>query len=151
MGDALTYPDTHYFIARKTLKDLRNFTRPSIHEVFNHWGIHNGYYKFNGQDNYYDLYNGSKVYLLEAKHMPSDPDYTRFGSMQMTRGWIEEAGEFEESAKNNLQASIGRWKNDVYNISPKLLQTCNPSKNYLYREYYKPFKDGSLEDWKRFV
>jgi hypothetical protein len=69
----------------------------------------------------------------------------------MTRGWIEEAGEFEEAAKNNLMASIGRWKNDVYNLSPKLLQTCNPSKNYLYKGYYKKNKEGKLEDWRTFI
>ncbi len=59
--------------------------------------------------------------------------------------------EFEEAAKNNLGASIGRWKNDVYKLAPKLLQTCNPSKNYLYREYYRKHRDGILEGWKRFV
>lgn len=150
-GDALIYPETHYFIARKHLNDLRKYTRPSIHEVFNNWGLTNNYYKFNGQDSFYELYNGSKVFLLDAKYLPSDPHYYRFGSMQMTRGWIEEAGEFEEAAKNNLQASIGRWKNDLYNLPPKLLQTCNPSKNYLYRDYYKLFKEGKLPDWKKFI
>lgn len=150
-GDAYIYPETHYFIARKNLNDLRKFTRPSIHEVFNNWGITDKYYKFNGQDNYYELYNKSKVFLLDAKYLPSDPDYYRFGSMQMTRGWIEEAGEFEEKAKNNLQASLGRWKNEFYNLKPKLLQTCNPSKNYLYRDYYKPSKEGKLPEWKKFI
>jgi phage terminase large subunit len=150
-GDALTYPGTHYFIARKKLNDLRKHTIPSIHEVFNHWGLGKEYYVYNGQDNLFKLYNGSVVYLLEAKLLPSDPLFYRFGSMQMTRGWIEEAGEFEVAAKNNLAASIGRWKNDVYGIRGKLLQTCNPSKNYLYRDYYKRFRDGSIEDWKKFV
>lgn len=150
-GDALTYPGTHYFIARKKLNDLRKFTIPSIYEVFQHWGLTSDYYKFNAQDNVFTLYNGSKVFLMEAKYQPGDPLYMRFGSMQMTRGFIEEAGEFDSAAKNNLAASIGRWKNDDYNIRGKLLQTCNPSKNYLYRDYYKKHRDGILEQWKRFV
>jgi phage terminase large subunit len=150
-GDALIYPETHYFIARKTLTDLRKFTIPSIHEVFNLWGLTKDYYKYNGQDNFFQLYNNSKVFLIDAKYLPSDPNYMRFGSMQMTRGWIEEAGEFEEECKNNLQASIGRWKNDEYNLYPKLLQTCNPSKNYLYREYYQKNKEGILEQHKKFI
>lgn len=150
-GDALIYPNTHYFIARKKLNDLRKFTIPTIHEVFGIWGVHQKYYKYNGQDNMYQLYNGSKVFLLEAKYLPSDPHYMRFGSMQMTRGWIEEAGEFETDAKQNLQASIGRWKNDEYNLVGKLLQTCNPSKNYLYKDYYKKHKANELEEYKRFV
>jgi len=150
-GDAFIYPGTHYFIARKKLNDLRKFTRPSIHEVFNHWDISDLMWKYNGQDNYYELHNGSKVFFLEANYQPSDPLYERFGSMQMTRGWIEEAGEFEEAAKNNLAASVGRWRNDEYGLIRKLLQTCNPAKNYLYRDYYKKFHRNSLESHKRFI
>lgn len=150
-GDGFTYPETHYFIARKKLNDIRKFTIPSIYEVFEKWKVSQKYYKYNGQDNYFELYNKSKVFLLDAKYLPSDPLYYRFGSMQMTRGWIEEAGEFEEEATNNLAASIGRWKNDVYNLPGKLLQTCNPSKNYLYKKYYKPFKQGTLEPYKKFI
>jgi hypothetical protein len=150
-GSGLIYPETHWFIARKKLNDLRKFTIPSIHEVFGHWKLNDNYYNYNGQDNYFDLYNKSRVYLLDAKYLPSDPLYQRFGSMQMTGGWIEEAGEFESASKQNLQASIGRWKNDVYGITGTLLQTCNPSHNYLYREYYKPFKEGALPDYRKFI
>lgn len=151
-GDALLYPGTHYFIARKELNDLRKFTIPSIYEVFHDLGLDSTIYlKWHGQDNFFELPNGSKVFLIAAKYLPGDPLYERFGSMQMTRGWIEEAGEFSPLAKANLQASIGRWKNDDYNLVPKLLQTCNPSKNYLYLDYYKPHRDGILESWKRFI
>lgn len=150
-GDAFMYPDTQYFIARKKLSDLIKFTIPSIHEVFQHWNLHEGYWNYNGQQNFFTLHNNSKVFLLDAKHMPSDPLYMRFGSMQMTKGWIEEAGEFEEEAKNNLSASVGRWKNEKYNIRGKILETCNPSKNYLYREGYKKHKNGTLESHKKFI
>lgn len=151
-GDALIYPGTAYFIARKKLNDLRKFTMPSIDEVFTHWKIKKeDYVKFNGQDNYFTCYNDSKIYLLEVAYAPQDPDYYRFGSMQFTRGWCEETGEWVEAAKNNLMAAVGRWKNEEYGLKPKLLQTCNPSKNYLYREYYKKWKTGTLEPWKKFI
>lgn len=150
-GDAFLYPETHYFIARNQLNDLRRFTIPSIMEVFGLWGIDRSLWRINGQDNYFELYNQSRVYLLDAKHMPSDPLYQRFGSMQMTRGWIEEAGEFDINAKQNLQASIGRWKNKEHGLTPKLLQTCNPAKNYLYTDYYRKWKDGELEGHKKFI
>lgn len=150
-GDAFIYPETFYFIARKKLNDLRKFTIPTIFEVFGHWGLNEKYYNYDGKDSFFELYNGSKVFLIDASYAPSDPLYMRFGSMQMTRGWIEEAGEFEEAAKNNLGASIGRWKNDTYKLPPKLLQTCNPAKNYLYREYYRKHKEGALEPWKAFI
>ena len=31
------------------------------------------------------------------------------------------------------------------------MQTCNPSKNYLYRDYYKPFKAVELKEWRKFI
>lgn len=150
-GDALMYPGTHYFIARDSLTDLRKYTIPSIYEVFEFWGLGPKYMTYNGQDNFFKLHNESKVFLLDAAYQPRDPFFHRFGSMQMTRGWIEEAGEFKEAAKNNLAASIGRWKNKDYNLAPKLLQTCNPSKNYLYTEYYKKHREGKLEPHKCFI
>lgn len=151
-GDALIYPGTYYFIARKKLNDLRKFTIPSINECFEDWGIDiHKYAKFNGNDNFYTIHNESRVYLLEVAFMPSDEKYMRFGSMQFTRGWGEEVGEWDEAAKNNLQAAVGRWKNDIYNLKPKFLQTCNPAKNYLYRDYYKPWRNGTLDPWKRFI
>lgn len=151
LGSALTYPNTFYFIARKQLKDIVRFTIPSIEEVLGIWEIPKGWYKYQGMNHYYEFRNGSRVYLIDAKHLPSDPMYERFGSMQMTQGWIEEAGEFTRDAKANLGASIGRWNNDVYNIAPKLLMTCNPSHNFLYSDYYRPYRDGELPAWVAFV
>lgn len=151
-GDALTYPETFYFIARQKLNDLRKYTIPSIHEGFKHWGLDiKRYAHFNGQDNYFSLHNGSRVYLLEAAYLPSDEYFERFGSMQMTRGWIEEGGEVVAQAKTNLWIACGRWNNDKYNLIPKLLITCNPKRNWLYTDFYKPYTAGTLERSKAFV
>jgi phage terminase large subunit len=153
-GSGFMYPKTHWFISRRELNDLRKYTIPSIHEVITDtWGLDQRYFKFNGQDNYFSLYNNSRVYLLEAARKPSDPDYARFGSMQMTGGWIEEGGEkgFEADAKANLSASVGRWKNDTYRIIGKLLITCNPSKNYLYPQFYLANKRGEVPAFRKFV
>lgn len=151
-GDALTFPETHYFIARAELIDLRKFTIPTVHEVFSNWGIKlEDYAQYNGMDNVFNLKNGSKVFLLSCKPMPSDPLFERFGSMQMTRGMIEEGGEISEDAKANLWLSIGRWKNDVYNLKKKLLITANPKKGWMKREFVDPYKDGTLPPSKKFV
>lgn len=151
-GDALMYPETHYFIARRELNDLRKFTIPTIHEVFHTWGLDiKKYAPYNGQDNFFRLYNGSVVYLIACKDEPSDPMFERFGSMQMTRGWIEEAGEVAEAARNNLWLSIGRWKNDVYKLKKKMLDTANPKKGHLKRDFVDPFNAGILSPARRYV
>lgn len=150
-GDALIYPETFYFIARKKLNDLRRFTIPSIHEVLRDFNVPDTMFKYNGQDNFFEMYNKSKVFLLDARYLPSDPEYQRFGSMQMTRGMIEEAGEFEFDSYSSLAISIGRWKNDVYGLRGKLLGTMNPSKNFVKRMVYDKWKKGDLEDRIKFI
>ena len=49
-NDALIYPDTHYFIARQELIDLRKYTVPTIEEVIKNLGLKiENYVKFYGQ------------------------------------------------------------------------------------------------------
>ncbi len=151
-GDALIYPDTHYFIARAELTDLRKFTIPTIHEVFKNWNLKiDDYAAFNGQDNCFNLKNGSKVFLLACKEIPSDPLFERFGSMQMTRGWIEEGGEIAEAAKSNLWLSIGRWKNQEYKLKKKLLITANPKKGWMKRDFIDLWKENLLPHSRKFI
>lgn len=152
-GDALIYPETHFFIARQELIDLRKFTIPTVHEVFKK-GFQleiDDYAGYNGQDNYFQLHNDSRVYLIACKEQPSDPLYERFGSMQMTRGWIEEGGEIVENAKSNLWLSIGRWKNDEYNLKKKLLITANPKKGWMKRDFVDPWKQNVLAKSRVFI
>lgn len=150
--DALVYPETMYFIARETLADLRKYTIPTINEVFQKWKLDiSKYAPYNGQDNFFKCYNGSRVHLIECRATPSDPLFERFGSMQMTRGWIEEVGEVAELAKINLGLSLGRWKNDQYKLVRKLLMTCNPKKNWLKYNYIDPFVKGELPETKKVI
>lgn len=151
-GDALIYPKTQYFIARQELTDLNGFTLPSIHEVFEKWGLtFSDWCSYNGQSHIFNLYNDSQVHFIACKPTPADPMYERFGSMQMTRGWIEEGGEVVEAAKANLFLSIGRWKNDEYNLAAKLLITANPKKGWMKREFIDPWKRGYMAPQKKFV
>lgn len=151
-ADALTYPETHYFIARAELNDLRKYTIPSIYEVFAKWGLKvEDYMAFNGQDSVFNLKNGSKVFLLSCKATPQDPLFERFGSMQNTRGWIEEGGEVAEAAKDNLWLSVGRWKNDEYGLKKKLLITANPKKGWMKREFVDPYNEKTLAPSKAYI
>jgi len=156
-GDALTYPNTSYAIGRSALNDLRKYTRPSIDKVFREvYRLNIEYYApFNGQDNVYNLYNGSKVYLVPMEETPTDiaDNYQRFGSMELTRAWVEEAGEHgvTEKGVNALFARCGRQNNDKYGLRAKGLITFNPSKNFLYHTYYLPYRNGTLPPHMSFI
>lgn len=152
VGDALIYPDTHYFIARKELIDLRLHTMPTISLVFKNFGLdQQKYAPYNGTDHCYNFANGSKIFLIACRDEPSDPLFERFGSMQMTRGWIEEGGEVPEKAKDNLWLSIGRWNNEKYGLKKKLLITANPKKGWMKRDFVDPMKVGRLAPSRRYI
>jgi len=148
---ALIYPETQWFVAREELNDLRKWTLPTFNEVAYNIGLERKDYKFNGQDNFFEYYNGSKIYLIAAKKIPSDEYFERFGSMQNTGGWIEEGGEIDEMAYANLKLSIGRCKNKEYGIPFKLLITANPKKNWMYNNIIKPLEAGTLESNIKYI
>lgn len=151
-ASAIMYPRTFYYVCRASLTSLRRYTIPTILEVFKGWDITKNDYKFNGQDNYFELYNGSRVYLVEASYQPSDPLYTRLASSFFTRGFIEEANEIDIKAKSQLMASTGRHLNDLYDFPSKVIMVCNPDPNsFLYGQFYKPYVDGTLEPFRRYL
>lgn len=101
-------------------------------------------WKLNGQYNYIEFANGSRIDLLDLKFQPSDPLYERFGSLEYTGGWIEEAGEVHFMAFDVLKSRVGRHLNKDLDLPSKILITCNPKKNWLYQIVYKPFKENKL-------
>jgi phage terminase large subunit len=143
MIKAISYPNTRWFIGRNELTRLMQstyitFTKVASHHNFKDW-------KLNGKYNYIEFGNGSRIDLLDVKKNPSDPLYERFGSTEYTGGALEEAGEIDYGAFDVLKARVGRHLNKDYNLKPKILITCNPKKNWLYTNVYKPYKEGNLD------
>jgi hypothetical protein len=150
--NAILYPETSYFVARETRQDLIKFTIPTFYKFYKSNGLNlDDYCNYNGQTNVFHFKNGSRINLIDAAKMPSDPLFERFGSMEMTTGWIEEGGEIDELAYENLKLTIGRQNNEKYKITPSLLITCNPKKNWMYRNFYLPNKNNTLEPSKIFI
>ena len=146
----LIYPETRWFIGREELKRITESTLITFFKVAKEYGI--TCFKYNGQRNFIEFENGSRIDLLELKYLQRDPLYERFGSTEYTSGWIEEISETNFGAYDVLRTRIGRCYNDKYNILAKLFSTCNPKKNWLYNYFYKPYKDGKLnEGLKRFL
>ena len=149
MFSCLLYPETKWFIGREELKRITESTLITFFKVAKAYNIYS--FKYNGQKNFIQFENGSRIDLLELKYLPRDPLYERFGSTEYTGGWIEEGGEINFGAYDILRTRIGRHYNDKYGIRAKLLITCNPKKNWLYTEFYKPFKAGVLNGIKKML
>ncbi|WP_109437827.1 phage terminase large subunit [Aquimarina sp. AU119] len=145
----LVYPETKWFIGREELKRITESTLITFFKVAKAYGVTT--FKYNGQKNFIQFKNGSRIDLLELKFLPRDQLYERFGSTEYTGGWIEEGGEINYGAYEVLRSRIGRHYNDKYGIRAKLFITANPKKNWLYSDFYKPFKAGILTGIQKFL
>lgn len=141
----LRFPDFKGFIAREKLKTLKQSTLLTFFKVAKSHGLKKDvHFFYKQQESYIEFPNGSRIDLLELKYNPSDPLFEDLGSLEFTAGWIEEAGEIDVRAFDTIKTRIGRHMNDKYDLYPKLLITCNPKKNWLYTEFYKPWKEKRL-------
>lgn len=139
------YPGSRWFIGREELKRITQSTLITFSKVLKHHRIPYSHWKLNGQYNYLEnTQTGTRIDLLDLKYLPTDPLYERFGSLEYTGGWIEEAGEVHFKAFDVLKTRIGRHLNKEYSLLPKLLITGNPKKNWLYTTFYKPWKENKL-------
>ena len=145
------YPGTKWFMGRNELKRLMASSYVSFTKVCKYHDIPKEDWKLNGQYNYIEFKNGSRIDLLDLAYKPTDEMYERLGSLEYTGGFIEEVAEVKFKAFDVLKSRIGRHLNKELNITPKMLLTCNPNKNWLYRVFYKPWKKGILEDKYAFI
>ena len=145
------YPGTKWFMGRNELKRLMASSYVSFTKVCKYHDIPKEDWKLNGQYNYIEFKNGSRIDLLDLAYKPTDEMYERLGSLEYTGGFIEEVAEVKFKAFDVLKSRIGRHLNKELNITPKMLLTCNPNKNWLYRVFYKPWKKGILEPKYAFI
>lgn len=147
-----THAGSRWFLGRKELKRLKRTTWRTFQEVCEKYGLQKDiHYKTNWDTNTVHFWNGSQVDLLDLKFKPiDDPDFERFGSYEFTGGFIEEAGEAKRKCLDALLSRL-RFKHEEFGIAPKILMTCNPTDNFLYFDFYKPFEQGTLSPEYRFV
>lgn len=143
------FPGTRWFVGRNNIKDSRESVLVTFGKVAKHYGFQDQYAV---NDSGIRFMNGSEIILLDLTFYPKkDPLFERLGSKEYTGGWIEEAGEVHYMAFEVLKSRIGRHLNSEYDLEPKMLITCNPKKNWLYKQFYKPWKEGTLPDDSAFV
>ncbi len=143
----LAHPDTGWLIGRRELTNLKKTTLLTLFKVFKDFGITDKGYTYNQQNNIITFANGSQIFLMDLDYKPSDPLYTRLGGLEITGAFIDESNECPEEAISVLKTRLGR-RGD---LKPKLLETFNPSKNHVYKRYYKPLVENSLPEYRMFI
>jgi phage terminase large subunit len=152
LSQCLVYPGVKYLIGRKELINLRKTTLATFYKLVKEFDEKLiDVFKLNSMTNTIRFKNGSEIVLMDMAYKPSDPEYLRFGGLELTGAFVDESNECEEKALSILKTRIGRCKNKEIGIVPKLLETFNPSKNHVYFRYYKPFKDKNLAEHVEFI
>lgn len=147
----LKYAGTRGLIGRAVLKTLKDTTLVSFFEVAKRQGLTAGtHYRYNGQANKIDFVNGSTILLKDLYQYPSDPNFDELGSLEITDYFIDEANQVSEKARNIVKSRV-RFRLDEYGLIPKGLYTCNPAKNWVYTDFYRPDKEGKLPEQKKFI
>lgn len=147
------YPGSVGLIGRKELKVLRLTTIASLFETLAGYNYKKDIdYTYHAQDSKLVFTNGSAILFVDTSYSPQDPEYTRFGSYEITWAWIDESNETPLKAKQILKTRVGR-KNNIGGevVKPFWLETFNPDKGHVYADYYKPWKDSRLPVYRAFV
>lgn len=149
---ALRYPGSRWLMGRASLKTLKETTLNSFFQICKMQGMKAGtHYKFyDNPKNIITFPNGSEILLKDLFAYPSDPEFDDLGSLEITGAFIDEANQVTAKAKGVVKSRI-RYKLDEFHLIPKLLMSCNPAKNWVYSEFYKPARDGSLPRDKQFI
>lgn len=145
------YPGTRWLMGRSELKNLKQTTLKSFFEVTASLNLKSGEdFNYNQSSSSIFFSNGSEILLKDLYAYPSDPNFDSLGSLEITGGFIDECNQITEKAKAIVKSRI-RYKLDENKIIPKLLMTCNPAKNWVYQQFYKPYKANSLTQEKAFI
>ena len=147
----LTYPGIRCLIGRAVLQQLKLTTLNTLFEVLQMMGLKSGeHYTFNGQSNVLTFNNGSEIILKDLAFQPSDPNYDSLGSLEVSAVFIDEATQITSLCYSIVKSRI-RFKLNQYNLIPKVLLTCNPSNNWIKKDFYLPFMEDRLDINKAFV
>ena len=154
-----------WLVGRESLKKLKRTTILSFFKALRLLGLKEGVdWKFNAQESImiFSRANGSwdnpsTIFFEEMRLLPSDPEFDRFGSFDLSGGWIDECQEVNVGARHVLQTRYSelsgtncdgtKWKLK----KGVTLLTCNPKINWIYYDFVKPAKNGTLPKTRAFL
>ena len=155
------YPGSRWLMGRAKLKALKETTLNTFFELTSkpteeserlgliRLGI-SDQYNYNAQNNIIYWKNGSEILLKDLFLYPSDPNFDALGSLEICGAFIDECNQIVNKAWQ-IVLSRCRYKLNEFNIKPKMFGSCNPAKNWVYKQFYKPHRDGTLSSKKKFI
>jgi len=123
----MTFPNILMAVGRLTLKSLKESTWRTLLNVLKDWGLKEDvHYHINNQAGSLTFWNGSTILMMELSPSLQDPDYNRFGSIEITGAFVDEVAEIPEKAIEVLASRI-RYRVAETFVVGKLFMSCNPT------------------------
>ena len=144
-----THAGSRWLMGRSKLKALKETTLNSFFDIASDLGI-SDQFNYNAQSNIIYWSNGSEIILKDLFLYPSDPLFDKLGSLEISGAFIDECNQVVFKAWQIVKSRI-RYKLKEFDLVPKVLGTCNPSKNWTYKRFYKPSKEGELVEYRKFI
>jgi hypothetical protein len=153
----MNLPWSRWVMWRKELINLRRTTLATYYKMLQYYKVPKDQrWILNGQTNTIKFANWSEIILLDCATQTSDTEWTRFGSLELTWAFVDEANEVDANGIAKLKTRI--WRQNTFTIwwvtktvCPKFLECFNPNKWHVYNDYYKPRKDWTLPPYRKFV
>jgi phage terminase large subunit len=150
--NCINYQNTRWLMGRYELKALKSSTLVTFFKVCRKLDLRKDRdYKYNSTNGIITFINGSEILLWDLKDNPSDPDFESLGSLELTGAFVDEVSEISFKAYEVLKTRLSRHMTSEYQLGGQLFMSCNPSKNWLYREFYEPWTKGTLKPYQAFI
>ena len=144
LTQCIKYQEVRYGMARKEIKKAKETTLATFFKAARFYGLYD-HFKYNDQKGLVRFKGtNSEIKIIEMARKPQDPDFDGFGSLELTGLFIDELAETDERAYTVLKTRVGRQNNDEHNILGKTLSCTNPTKKWVYRHFYKLYKEGTM-------
>jgi len=143
------YSGTRWLMGRSKLKTLKETTLNTFFELTSNLKLSTSY-NYNSQTGVITWTNGSEILLKDLYSYPADPNFDSLGSLEITGAFIDECNQISFKAWQIVTSRI-RYKLNEYNLTPKILGTCNPAKNWTYSKFYIPTAAGTITETRKFI
>ena len=143
------YPGTRWLMGRAKLKALKDTTLNTFFDLASDLKITNDF-NYNAQSNVIYFNNGSEIILKDLFLYPADPNFDSLGSLEITGAFIDECNQIVYKAWQ-IVTSRCRYRLKEFNLIPKVLGSCNPAKNWTYKNFYKADAEGTIPNFRKFI
>lgn len=131
-----SYKGLRFAVCRKIQEDASKTFTGTFVKVINLYGDKPGRYHIT-KSGIVNIVTGSEIIYLSLITIPSDAEFDRLGSYELTGVVLEEAQELDRQAYSVIKTRVGRQHNLDYGLTPKVLMTCNPGKNFILTDFYR--------------